>query len=324
MDLELLRTYKAIAETGSTIGAAERLGLSQSAVSRRLAQLEQVLNLPLFLRDRGRLIPTRESRHIEAQMLLLVDQGDRLAARAAELRSGNAAQIALRVAVPISLMQSLIPQILTEFLAKHDRVQVELHFGAYDTIERMLIDERAEIGFLRMPIQRPGLRSLPVIKAPTVVVMPHDHPLAAKPVVSPQELSRVPLILLGRMRAPRREIDELFFDKGLRPNVRLEVHSVMAACALAAQGLGVTLVNGLMAEDFRHLPIAIRPLNEAIVHRFAFATNEAMPMSAAAEAFIAIASRHLHAALKRGGGGAGQGARQGARQGAGDAGASQA
>ena len=304
MDLELLRTYKAIAETGSTIGAAARLGLSQSAVSRRLAQLEAELDLPLFLRDRGRLIPTRESRNIDAQMLLLLDQGDRLASRAAELRSGNAASITLRVAVPVSLVQSLIPQILAEFMAAHDRVQVEMHFGAYDTIERMLVDERAEIGFLRIPIQRPGLTSQPLIEAPTVVVMPQDHPLAEKPVIALRELSGVPLILLGRMRAPRREIDEMFFDVGLRPNVRLEVHSVMDACALAAHGLGVTLVNGLMAEDFRHLPIAIRPLHEEITHRFAFATSEAMPISAAAEAFIAIASRHLRGALLRGRAGA--------------------
>ena len=304
MDLDLLRTYKAIAETGSTIAAAARLGLSQSAVSRRLAQLEAELDLALFLRDRGRLIPTRESRSIEAQMLLLLDHGDRLSRRAAELRSGNAPSTTLRVAVPVSLVQSLIPRILAEFLESHDRVQVEMHFGAYDTIERMLADERAEIGFLRMPIQRPGLRSLPVLEAPTVVVMPRDHPLAARAEVALRELSGVPLILLGRMRAPRREIDEIFFDAGLRPDVRLEVHSVMAACAFAAHGLGVTLVNGLMAEDFRHLPIAIRPLREQITHRFAFATSEAMPMSAAAEAFIAIASRHLGAALDRGEAGA--------------------
>lgn len=300
MDLELLRTYKAIAETGSTIAAAGRLGVSQSAVSRRLAQLEAELDLPLFLRDRGRLIPTRESRNIEAQMLLLLDHGNRLTSRAAELRAGNAASITLRVAVPISLVQSLMPQILTEFLKSHDRVQVEMHFGAYDTIERMLADERAEIGFLRMPLQRPGLRSLPVIEAPTVVVMPQDHPLAARSEVSLRALSGVPLILLGRMRAARREIDEMFFDVGLRPNVRLEVHSVTAACAFAAHGLGVTLVNGLMAEDFRHLPIAIRPLHEKIIHRFAFATSESLPMSATAEAFITVASRHLRAALNRG------------------------
>ncbi len=297
MDLELLRTYKAIAETGSTNAAAVRLGLSQSAVSRRLAQLEQELDLPLFLRDRGRLIPTREGRNIEAQMLLLLDQGDRLADRATELRAGNAASITLKVAVPISLVQSLIPQILAEFLESHDRVQVEMHFGAYDTIERMLIDGRAEIGFLRMPIQRPGLRNLPVIEAPTVVVMPQDHPLSALPEVSLRELSGVPLILLGRMRAPRREIDDMFFEVGLRPNVRLEVHSVTAACSFAAHGLGVTLVNGLMAQDFRHLPIAIRPLRERIIHRFSFVTSETVPMSVTAEAFIAHASQYLRSAL---------------------------
>ena len=91
----------------------------------------------------------------------------------------------------------------------------------------------------------------------------------------------------------------MFFELGLRPNVRLEVHSVMSACALAAKGLGITLVNGLMAEDFRDLPIAIRTLREPSWHRFAFATSDAAPMSSAASAFIEVASRHLLHALER-------------------------
>ena len=53
-----------------------------------------------------------------------------------------------------------------------------------------------------------GLK-LPVIEAPTVVVMPRDHPLAARAEVALRELSGVPLILLGRMRAPRREISSV-------------------------------------------------------------------------------------------------------------------
>nr|WP_229583574.1 hypothetical protein [Paracoccus sp. S-4012] len=59
--------------------------------------------------------------------------------------------------------------------------------------------------------------------------------LADQDVVSVSHLSGVPLILLARMRAPGRDVDELFWTHGLRPDVRIEAHSVMTACALAGR-----------------------------------------------------------------------------------------
>src|SRR5690606_33277967 len=168
----------------------------------------------------------------------------------------------LRVAFPASLTISIVPKILADFVAHSDRVQVELHTGAYDTIERMLVDERAEVGFVRVPITQPGLVATPLVEARTVCVMPAGHPLAAQAEISGAGLHGVALILLGRMRQPRRELDELFWTRGLRPRVRVEAHSVQSACALAAQGLGVTLVNELMARDYADLPVVIRPLTE--------------------------------------------------------------
>ncbi len=286
MHFSLLETFRAVVEKGTTQAAAEALGLSQSAVSRRIAQLEEELGLPLFVRDRGRLIATRENRLLQGQIAGLVDHGARLTQRAGELKAGNYATEMLRVAFPASLTMSIVPTILSEFLERNERVQVELHTGAYDTIERMILDERAEIGFLRMPTQRTGLVTTPVIEVPTVCVMPRGHPLAAREVVSVGDLHAVPLILLGRMRLPRRDIDEAFWEVGLRPLVRVEAHSVQSACALAARGIGVTLVNELMARDFAHLPIEIRPLRERLLHRFAFAVTDGVPPTEIARQFM--------------------------------------
>lgn len=286
MHLSLLETFRAVVEKGTTQAAAQALGLSQSAVSRRIAQLEEELGLQLFVRDRGRLIATRENRLLQAQIAGLVDHGARLTQRAGELKVGNYATETLRVAFPASLTISIVPAILAEFLERSERVQVELHTGAYDTIERMVLDERAEVGFLRMPTQRSGLDTTPVIEVPTVCVMPRGHPLAERKEVSISDLHTVPLILLGRMRLPRRDIDEAFWEVGMRPLVRVEAHSVQSACALAARGLGVTLVNELMARDFAHLPIEIRPLRERLLHRFAFAVTDGVPPTEIARQFM--------------------------------------
>lgn len=298
MHLSLLETFRAVIEKGTTQAAAEALGLSQSGVSRRIAQLEEELGIPLFVRDRGRLIPTRENRLLQGQIVGLVDHGARLTQRASELKAGNYAMELLRVAFPASLTMSIVPTILADFLARNERVQVELHTGAYDTIERMILDERAEIGFLRMPTQRTGLSTTPIIEVPTVCVMPKGHPLARQETVSIGDLHAVPLILLGRMRLPRRDIDEAFWEVGLRPLVRVEAHSVQSACALAARGIGVTLVNELMARDFAHLAIEIRPLRERLLHRFAFAVTEGVPSTELARQFIETSTRRFREVLE--------------------------
>ncbi|AGT08842.1 LysR family transcriptional regulator [Paracoccus aminophilus] len=293
MDSELLRTFQAICDKGTTLAAAEVLGISQSAVSRRLTQIETELGLAMFVRERGRLIPTPENRALRAQILTVLAQNERLATMARELGSGNSAMVTLRVAVPASLTMTIIPQVMRDFTAISDRVQVEIHTGTYDTIERMLLDDRAEIGFLRMPTQRLGLASTPLFAVDTVCVMPADHPMAAREAISIRDLSNEPLILLGKMRQPRHEIDLLFMSLGLRPKIRIEAHSVMSACALAAHGLGITLVNGLMARDYAHLPIAIRPLTEPLRHHFAFAMPENIPPSETARRFIEVAERRF-------------------------------
>lgn len=297
MDLVNLETFRAVVEHGSTLAAASELGVTQSAVSRRIAQLEKEIGLELFHRDRGRLTPTEECRLLQPHMFGMVDRGAQIVSLARELRRGNSALITLRIAMPGSLTLSILPGILRDFLAENDLIQVELHTGPYDAIERMLLDERAEIGFLRLPVQRSGLKVTPVIEARTVCVMHEDHPLAAKPEITISDLRGEPLILLGRMRAPRREIDDAFWSTGLVPNVRIEAHSVMSACSLVANGLGVTLVNELMAKDYAHLPITYRPMTRSLMHKFAFALSASSQPSHAAEQFIELCTARLRSLL---------------------------
>ena len=293
MRLSLLQTYAAVLDTGTTQGAARLLGVSQPAISRRISQLEDELGVPLFIRDRSRLIPTRECGLLEAQIRNLADRSSNLVSEAESLRQGNSRTVTLRIAFPGSLTLSIVPAIVAGFLAEHDRVHIELHTGSYDTIERMLKDGRAELGFVRLPVEKSGLKVTPLIRVRTVCVMPRDHPLAALQEVRIKDLAGVPLILLGRLRAPRREIDQMFWNAGVRSDVRVEAHSVLSACGMVAAGLGVTLVNELMARDYAHLPIVIRPIKERLDHSFAFAVSDEIPPTRTTSNFIEFAAGRL-------------------------------
>ena len=287
MTLAQMQAFLAVLDSGTTRAAADRLGLSQSAVSRRISQLEGALSLKLFIRDKTRLIPTREARFLIPHIRALVAKGLWLDSTAQDLGAGNSGEMLLRIAFPGSMSVEIVPRMVAAFLCENNRTRIELHTGPYDAIERMIRDDRAEIGFVRLPIQQDRLRIIPLTEVATVCVMPKGHRLAAHDRVSLTDLHGEPMVLLGRHRAPRREMAQAFVDAGFRPRVRVEAHSVASACGLVAQGLGLTLVNELMAKDYLHLGLIARPLAQDLPHRFAFATPPELPLTQIGERFVA-------------------------------------
>ncbi len=288
MNFKQLEIFKTIMDTGSTMAAAAQLGLSQSAISRQLASLEEEIGRELFLRDKGRLIPRPEAH-------LLVDEVDdvaqsvaRLRVKVGDVRSGAFGEALIRVAFPHSLATTMLPPILARFKADHPRVTVEILSGPYDAIERMVRGRVADLGFVRLPPEEHSFDTRPLFASGTTCVMPAGHPLAAKQAIDVNDLARNDLILLGRQRVNRNELEHEL--RRMVPTYRcsLEVHSVETACACAAQGLGIAIVPSLIAEFFRSDAIAMRPFLPDKVADYGIITMSGAPLSWTAEAFINI------------------------------------
>ncbi|MDI3270795.1 LysR family transcriptional regulator [Pseudomonas sp. MDT1-16] len=296
MNLKQLEAFKAIMSTGSTIGAATRMGLSQSAVSRLLTQLEEHLGFALFLRKKGRLMATPEAEELLTEVAGLVDGMQRIQRLADELRVGRSRKSLLKVGVPTSMTQELLPKIVAAFLKSHEDIVIELLTGSYDMIERAVLDRSADLGFVRLPTELPDFDVEPVLETEGVCVMPADHPLTRHAFIEVQHLRDVPLVLLGRQRALRAELNQVFRAVNLTPLVRIEVHSVGAACSFVAEGLGVSIVNGLLASHFAHLPIVSRPFRPALPYAFGLAFRRDEPRQAVVDAFAEHLKQHLSTA----------------------------
>ncbi len=293
MKLKDLEAYRAVLTSGSTQAAAELLGISQSAVSRRISQLEDDLGLQLFVRDRARLIPTRASRHLDRHTQDLLERLFFLNEAAEELRQGRSPATVLRVAVPASMSRVILPEIIANFLRDHPQVRFEVLHGPYDAITRMLHARQAEIGLLRLPVTEPGLEFSPVVTASSVCVIPQGHPLTELTEVRPYDLRQHDLVLLGWRRAPRRDLDLAFAMAGIKPNIRIETHSVSSACGLVAQGLGVSIVNALLVQECLDLPIVLRPFRPEIQHQFVVAYPSQPELPEPGRQFVGFAARHL-------------------------------
>lgn len=297
VNLKQLEAFKAIMSTGSTIGAATRMGLSQSAVSRLLTQLEEALGFALFLRKKGRLMATPEAEELLAEVAGLVDGMQRIQRLADELRIGRSHKRLLKIGVPTSMASELLPRIVAEFLNDHQDVVIELLTGSYDMIERAVLDRSADLGFVRLPTELPDFEIEPVLQTEGVCVMPANHPLSRHAEIDVRLLHDVPLVLLGRQRALRAELNQVFRAAHLTPQVRIEVHSVGAACAFVAEGLGVSIVNGLLASHFAHLPIVTRPFRPALPYAFGLAFRRDEPRSLMVSTFAEHLKQRLNASL---------------------------
>lgn len=293
LNLKQLEAFQAIMATGSTIGAATRMGLSQSAVSRLLTQLEEHLGFALFLRRKGRLMATPEAEELLGQVAALVDNLQRVQRTADELRLGRSRRSLLRVAVPTSMTQQLLPRIVAGFLRDREDAVLEVITGGYDTLERAVLNRSADFAFVRLPTELEDFEVWPVLETEGVCVMPLGHPLAAQAEVQIDDLRDQPLVLLGKQRNLRSELDQRFRDARITPQVRVEVHSVSAACAFVAEGMGVSIINGLLASDLGALPIVARPLRPLLTYRFGLAFRKDQPRSVLVESF----AEHLRAGL---------------------------
>lgn len=285
MNFKQLEAFQAIMASGSTTGAAERVGLSQSAVSRLLAQFEEDLGLRLFIREKGRLLPTREAEALLQDAQGLVDSAQCFRRHTEQLRLGGFKRRLLKVAVPSTLATQLMPAIALRFMREHPEAVLEVLSGSYSDAERAVLSRDADVGLVQLPLQIPGLRASASLESDAVCIMPRGHPLEKLPVVGPLDLEDVPLVLLGRQRMIRNEIDMVFRQARVLPRVAVEVHSVAVACSFVAQGLGVSIVNALLAGSCRHLEFSSRPFVPRISYQLGVASVENTPMAPLSEAF---------------------------------------
>jgi DNA-binding transcriptional LysR family regulator len=289
-----LRSLEAFRETmlsGSATAAAARMGLTQPAVSRLIAQLEQDAGFELFYREKGRLTPTPEALMLYEDVDLAFGGLERIDTLVRDIASFNAG--ALRIVAPPSLSEGVLSSILTRFLGRFPKVRVTIDSRSTETAKMMVANRTADCGFAKLPLNRGDISTELLSSSETVCVMLKDNPLARHPLLTPELLRDEPLVLLGYGTWSRRQIDDAFKARGVRPDVKLETHTVGSACAFAGKGLGVAIVNELMARNFLRDDTVMRVFQPRILHEYVFMTSALAPMNRLAAALLEDAKAYF-------------------------------
>lgn len=261
-----LQVFCALIETGSATAAARRLGLSQPAVSQQIARLETDLRLTLFVRENGRMRPTETALTIYDEASHAFDGLSRVLDLA---RNNSVLDLGLlRVAAPYSLAGTYLPRTLKHLSKDHPRLRISVQLGTYERIVGLVAAREVDLGVAKAPVLSPGVESVDICSSGLVVVMPAGHSLAEKTSLGLSDLAQEPLIMIGRGRLWRDEIDLAFRSVGIAPRVLVETQSVDSACGFAAEGFGTAIAPAWMTHALGRRDIAVKPFEIGIEHRF--------------------------------------------------------
>lgn len=282
MNFKQLEAFHAFMITGSTIEAAQRLGASQPAVSRLLSQFEQDLGVVLFVRRKGRLHPTNEAGALLPDVQNMIADAESLHRHVNQLRLGGLRRTLIRVQLPSTVAQNVMPDVAEVFLSDFPDVALEVLAGTYETSEVAVLGREADLALVRSPPMNSGLNMVLRLATEAVCILPPNHALVAQETIASADLIGEDLVLLGRQRSLRHQIDQVFRQARMMPQIRAEVHSVEMACRLVARGLGVSIVNGLFAHLCRDMGVECRPFRPKIDYHLGMATLAGQPPHALA------------------------------------------
>ncbi|MCU7810452.1 MAG: LysR family transcriptional regulator, partial [Candidatus Thiodiazotropha sp. (ex Notomyrtea botanica)] len=175
MDLQHLRSLLAVSETGSITEAADHIGITQPALSRRLQQLETFLGAELLNRGRKGAELTEIGRLVVAEAQILVNRFDHLReqVRAHQGLEGGT----VRIGGGATAVSFVLPKAIASFQRSHPAVRFQLKEAGSIEVAEDVISGRLELGLVTLPVQARELDVWPLLNDSIVLVGPKGHPL---------------------------------------------------------------------------------------------------------------------------------------------------
>ncbi|WP_342120845.1 LysR family transcriptional regulator [Pseudoduganella sp. OTU4001] len=245
LDLRQLHYFVAVAEEENVGRAAERLHISQSPLSRQIAQLEDKLGLTLFERSQQRIRLTRDGQTFLAETKAFLTHANRLESMAKRLGRGDEGGLCIGY-LENAMHSGVLPNALRELRTTRPAVHVAL-YNSHSAAQLESLRQRSlDIALVCEPpaLDDPDLASAQVLNDPMLVAIPENHPLATALNITPDDLGAQTWIAV-RYKEGRPGHDNFVAAcarAGFTPQVKMEATEPLAALGLVAAGLGLTMV----------------------------------------------------------------------------------
>ncbi|MFT5172830.1 MAG: DNA-binding transcriptional LysR family regulator [Gammaproteobacteria bacterium] len=283
MDLNLMRSLLSVVDAGAITAAADRVGLTQPALSRRIRQLEEELGVTLLSRGRKGVALTTAGELVAAEARVLVARYDSLRAEVAahqRLEGGT-----IRLGGGATAVSFVLPPAIADFQREYPGVRFHLKEAGSREVEQDVVSGRLELGLVTLPVHLRELQVQPLLVDNIVLIARNQHPLASQQHVDVKALAGMSLVGFEAGSAIRHLIDAALRDAGVEMNVVMELRSIPAIVRMVAMTGNLAFVSQLGVDNERDVR-AIRLRGLDIRRELAVISRRGVVLSPAAQAFV--------------------------------------
>lgn len=269
-----------IVELGSFSKAAEALGYTQSAMSQMISSLEKEFSIKLVNRFRTGTKLTLEGAELYPYIERMVYQYQAIQEKTKEIKGLETGII--RMGTISSISAHWLPGLLKEFQEQYPGVEFVIHQGDYTSIQEWIKTGAIDFGFIN-PRAANEISTVTLKEGEMLAVLPEDHPLAKKDMVTLEELAPEPFILLeeGHYYEPL----ESFRSVGFTPNIKYTIHDDYSIMTMVEAGLGVSILAELILHRTNYR-LALRPTDPPVFRTIAIGYKDKNSLSMASRRFI--------------------------------------
>jgi LysR family transcriptional regulator, low CO2-responsive transcriptional regulator len=241
VEIRQLRAFVAIAESGTFTAGAQRVHVTQAAISMQIRQLETETGARLFVRAPRRVILTEAGEKLLHRARRILREHDAALEEIAELAGAQRGRLRIGTA-SAGISSEPLPVLLKELRKNHPPAEVSVVTGTSETLVHQILAGELDIAFVSLPVEAHGIQTERLNEDQLVAVASPRHPLAKQRTVSAYALAGEKLILGERGGNTRRLIDEFFAQAGVKPTVAMELSRQAAIKRMVEEDMGVGIV----------------------------------------------------------------------------------
>lgn len=226
---------------------AEKLGISQPALSKQILSLEKELDVKLFDRNNNPMTLTAAGEHFVREAKKLIYQEDQLFRSMADYKSGSRGKLEIGISPFRSLY--LIPNIVKKVKDKFPGVTVVLHEEGSDLLRKNAVEGKYDFAVVNLPVDE-SLLDVKLIEADTLVLAVPEKfssnlPKSSKcniPEIDLKDCENLPFVVVSPAQEMRQLFDKICTEAEISPNVSMEVMGVSTAWSMVRAEVGATLL----------------------------------------------------------------------------------
>ncbi|HKO60276.1 MAG TPA: LysR family transcriptional regulator [Pyrinomonadaceae bacterium] len=241
MEIRQLRAFVSIAELGTFTAGAQRVHVTQAAISMQIRQLENELGARLFVRAPRKVMLTEAGEQLLQRARQILRDHDAAVEEIADLAGAERGR--LRVGSASAMVTTdVLPKLLRDVRKQHSRADITVASGTSESLVQQILGGELDVAFVSLPVEARGINTERLNQDQLVAIASPQHRLAKQKTIDAFTLAGEKLILGERGGNTRRLIDQFFAQAGVTLHVSMELSRQQAIRRMVEEDMGVGIV----------------------------------------------------------------------------------